>query len=381
MVCAGRETGRRSYSYWLNARAAAISPQSTVAAVWAGRSKTESATVSDLPVSYMAMALTTAKDATLRPIERVLRLPGQGEVLLRVSVCGVCRTDLHIVDGDLVASQLPCVPGHEVVGIVAAIGKQCTRFSVGERVGVPWLYDTCGGCEFCIAEQENLCSSARFTGLSVDGGYAEYLLADERYCFRLPPQYSDEAAAPLLCAGLIGWRALRMAGPARTLGLYGFGAAGHLIAQVALQQGRRVYAFTRSGDHAAQSLARSLGAQWAGGSDQDPPSAIEGAILFAPVGALVPLALGHSRPGSTIVCAGIHMSDIPSFAYRLIWSERSVRSVANLTRRDGDEFFAWASSHPMSSTTESFALRDANEALAKLRDGRITGAAVLRCTS
>jgi propanol-preferring alcohol dehydrogenase len=333
-----------------------------------------------LPPHYTAMALTRPGDPALHAVERDVPAPGPGQLLLRVQVCGVCRTDLHLVDGELNPPPLlPRVPGHEVVGVVAAVGAGCLRFPPGARVGVPWLHATCGHCTWCTSQRENLCESARFTGQTVDGGYAEFILADEAFCFSLPARYSDEQAAPLLCAGLIGWRALRLAGDARTLGLYGFGAAGHLIAQVALQQGRRVYAFTRPGDAAAQALARSLGVQWAGGSDEAPPSPIDGALLFAPVGALVPLALQHSQPGSTIVCAGIHMSDIPRFAYRLLWRERSVRSVANLTRCDGDEFFAWAAEHPLVSTVQTFALRDANEALARLREGRVTGAAVLRC--
>jgi len=332
-----------------------------------------------LPRRYTAMALTHGGDPTLRAIEREVPSPGTSQLLLRVQVCGVCRTDLHTVDGELAPAALPRVPGHEVVGRVVACGEGCARFAPGTRVGVPWLQSTCGACAYCSSERENLCPSAAFTGLTVDGGYAEFMLASESFCFALPERYSDEQAAPLLCAGLIGWRALAMAGDARTLGLYGFGAAGHLIAQVALQQGRRVFAFTRAGDDAAQTLARSLGVHWAGGSDQAPPAPTDGALLFAPVGALVPAALQHSQPGSTIVCAGIHMSDIPRFAYRLLWGERHVRSVANLTRRDGDEFFAWAAEHALVSTTETFALRDANRALARLRDGALTGAAVLDC--
>lgn len=325
------------------------------------------------------MALTRPNDATLRPIERELRLPDAREVLLRVNTCGVCRTDLHIADGEVANESFPRVLGHEVVGIVVASGDGCTRFQMGGRVGVPWLHDTCGACHYCETQRENLCVNGRFTGLDVDGGYAEYMIADERFCFGLPAQYADEVAAPLLCAGLIGWRALRLAGESHTLGLYGFGAAGHLIAQVALQQGRRVYAFTRPGDEAARQLARALGVQWAGDSDTEPPSPIDGAILFAPVGALIPRALQHSVPGSVIVCAGIHMSDVPGFPYRLLWGERSVRSVANLTRWDGEEFFAWAATHRLDSTVESFPLLEANLALQRLREGSITGAAVLRC--
>lgn len=332
-----------------------------------------------LPRRYRAMALTRPGDATLHPIERDLALPGPGELLLRVHVCGVCRTDLHVVDGELPLTQFPCVPGHEVVGTVVAAGSGCSRFAAGARVGVPWLHDTCGTCHWCTSARENLCETARFTGWTADGGYAEYAIAREHFCFALPERYGDEQAAPLLCAGLIGWRALTMAGSARTLGLYGFGAAGHLVAQVALQQGRRVYAFTRPGDAAAQGLARSLGVHWAGGSDEAPPTPTDGALIFAPVGALVPAALAHSEPGSTIVCAGIHMSDLPAMPYSLLWKERSVRSVANLTRSDGETFFAWAAEHPLASTTERFALADANTALERLRSGRLTGAAVLDC--
>lgn len=331
------------------------------------------------PLRSRAMALLRAGEARLHPIEHDLPPPGPGELRLRVHVCGVCRTDLHVVDGDLPVQRFPCIPGHEVVGHVLDCGPSATRFAPGTRVGVPWLHDTCGACRWCASARENLCDAARFTGWTVDGGYAEVMTAREDFCFALPARYSDEQAAPLLCAGLIGWRALGMAGDAQSLGLYGFGAAGHLVAQVALQQGRRVYAFTRPGDRAAQDLARSLGVHWAGGSDETPPSPIDGALIFAPVGALVPAALSHSEPGSTIVCAGIHMSDLPAMPYSLLWKERSVRSVANLTRRDGDEFFAWAGEHELPSTTEVFPLADANEALARLRDGRLTGAAVLDC--
>jgi propanol-preferring alcohol dehydrogenase len=325
------------------------------------------------------MALVDPASHRLQAIERDVRAPGPNQLLLRVLTCGVCRTDLHIVDGDLPTPQLPRVPGHEVVGVVAARGEGCRRFAVGQRVGVPWLHDTCGVCPYCASGRENLCGQALFTGLSVDGGYAEFMLARESHCFALPEAYSDEQAAPLLCAGLIGYRALCMAGDAATLGIYGFGAAGHLVAQVALAQGRRVYAFTRAGDDAAQALARSLGVHWAGASSEAPPQAMDAAILFAPAGELVPQSLEHVVRGGTVVCAGIHMSDIPRFPYRLLWGERCVRSVANLTRRDGDEFFAWAAAHPLTLHTESFALRDANDALARLRSGQIVGAAVLRC--
>lgn len=336
-------------------------------------------TLEPLPARYHAMALTRAGDALLAPVELDLKHPGVGELLLRVSVCGVCRTDLHIADGELPLHQYPRVPGHEVVGTVVANGLGAGRFALGTRVGVPWLHGTCGACKWCGSGRENLCEGARFTGWSVDGGFAQYLRAREDFCFALPPRYSDEQAAPLLCAGLIGWRALNMAGEAQTLGLYGFGAAGHLVAQVALQQGRRVYAFTRPGDAAAQELARSLGVQWGGGSDETPPTPIDGALLFAPVGELVPIALSDSEPGSTIVCAGIHMSELPHMPYSLLWRERCVRSVANLTRRDGETFFAWAAEHPLACTTQLFPLNQANQALALLRSGRLTGAAVLDC--
>jgi propanol-preferring alcohol dehydrogenase len=325
------------------------------------------------------MALSRRGDPVLHAVDLALAPPGPCELLLRVHRCGVCRTDLHLADGELELSRWPRVPGHEAVGTVVAAGAGCRRFAPGARVGVPWLYATCGACDWCHRQRENLCPDARFTGWTVDGGYAQYLRARERFCFALPERYSDDEAAPLLCAGLIGWRALAMAPEARTLGLYGFGAAGHLVAQVALQQGRRVYAFTRPGDEAAQAHARELGVQWSGGSDDTPPSPTDGALLFAPVGDLVPIALAHSQPGSTIVCAGIHMSDIPRMPYALLWRERCVRSVANLTRRDGEDFFAWAASHPLAIRTETFALADANEALARLRSGRVTGAAVLDC--
>lgn len=332
-----------------------------------------------LPRRFRAMALTRPGDPTLRPIELELAPPGPGELVLRVGVCGVCRTDLHIVDGELPLAACPRVPGHEVVGTVVACGAGAARFAPGTRVGVPWLHATCGTCRWCDSGRENLCETASFTGWSVNGGYAEYMTAHEQFCFALPPRYSDEQAAPLLCAGLIGWRALAMAGEARTIGLYGFGAAGHLVAQVALRQGRCVYAFTRPGDSAAQELARALGVHWAGSSDEAPPTPTDGALIFAPVGALVPVALAHAEPGSTIVCAGIHMSDLPSMPYSLLWRERGVRTVANLTRRDGETFFAWAADNPLACTTERFALADANEALSRLRSGRLIGAAVLDC--
>ncbi len=303
--------------------------------------------------------------------------PGPGQVLVRVHACGVCRTDLHVVEGDLTQPKLPLVPGHEIVGEVAALGSGVDRFRLGERVGVPWLGFTCGTCAWCRTGQENLCPNARFTGYQIDGGYAECCLADARYCFPLPEGYTDREAAPLLCAGLIGYRALRMAGPGRRIGLYGFGAAAHIIAQVALWQGRTVFAFTRPNDKAGQDFARSLGAAWAGGSDEAPPEKLEAALIFAPVGSLVPAALAASAPGAVIVCAGIHMSDIPSFPYALLWEERILRSVANLTRKDAEEFLALAPKVPVRTETVSYPLAAANEALADLSAGRIEGAAVL----
>ena len=292
--------------------------------------------------------------------------PAAGQVLLRVRACGVCRTDLHVVDGELPQPKPEVVPGHEIVGEVD-----------GRRVGVPWLGWTCGVCAFCKSGRENLCALARFTGYQLDGGYAEYAVADERYCFALPERYGDAEAAPLLCAGLIGHRALLMAGDARRIGLYGFGAAAHLIAQVAVLEGREVYAFTRAGDALAQRFARDLGARWAGSSLEAPPELLDAAIIFAPVGALVPAALKAVDKGGVVICAGIHMSDIPSFPYQLLWGERVVRSVANLTRRDGEEFLALAARLPLRSRVQPFPLEQANEALAALREGRITGAAVL----
>jgi propanol-preferring alcohol dehydrogenase len=297
--------------------------------------------------------------------------------LLRVAACGVCRTDLHVVDGDLTHPKLPLVPGHEIVGRVVARGEGVDRFAVGARVGVPWLGGACGVCEYCRSGRENLCPQARFTGYQTDGGYAEYTVADARFCFAIPDGYSDQEAAPLLCAGLIGYRALRMAGDARRLGIYGFGAAAHIIAQVARHQRREVFAFTRPGDTAAQDFARSITGGWAGGSDELPPEPLDAALIFAPVGGLVPAALRAVAPGGVVVCVGIHMSDISSFPYPLLWQERVVRSVANLSRRDAEEFLALAPNVPVRVTTHPYALADANAALADLRDGRLAGAAVL----
>ncbi|KVN41321.1 alcohol dehydrogenase [Burkholderia pyrrocinia] len=303
--------------------------------------------------------------------------PGPGQLLIDVRACGVCRTDLHVVDGDLRAPKRPVIPGHEIVGTVAALGPGTRGFAIGERVGVPWLGHTCGHCAFCASGRENLCDTPGFTGYTLDGGYAERTVADARFCLRLPPGYDDVQAAPLLCAGLIGYRALTLAGDARRLGLYGFGAAAHIVAQVARHQGRRVHAFTRPGDTVAQQLALRLGACWAGGSDEPAPEPLDAALIFAPVGALVPLALGAIVKGGTVVCAGIHMTDIPSFPYALLWEERRLLSVANLTRADGDAFMALAGRIPLDIETTRYALADANRALDDLRAGRVSGAAVL----
>jgi propanol-preferring alcohol dehydrogenase len=303
--------------------------------------------------------------------------PAPGEVLLRVSACGVCRTDLHIVDGELTEPKLPLVLGHQIVGVVERAGSYSSRFAPGTRVGVPWLASTCGACDFCKTGRENLCDLARFTGYHVDGGFAEYAVADERFCFALPEDYGDVEVAPLLCAGLIGYRSLRMAGQAERIGLYGFGAAAHIITQVARFEGRRVFAFVRPGDTQAERFALEMGASWAGGSDALPPEPLDAAILFAAVGDLVPAALRAVRKGGVVVCGGIHMSAIPSFPYELLWGERVIRSVANLTRRDGDELFALAGRVRIRTQVASYALDAANEALADLRAGRLRGAAVL----
>jgi propanol-preferring alcohol dehydrogenase len=313
----------------------------------------------------------------LRPADLPEPAPGPGQILVKVTACAVCRTDLHVVDGDLTESKLPLVPGHEIVGRVAKIGPGVERFRTGERVGIPWLGWTCGTCRYCQSGRENLCDAARFTGYQIDGGYAEYTLSDARYCFTIAGDYSDAAATPLLCAGLIGYRSLRMAGDAERLGIYGFGAAAHIVAQVAQHQGRRVYAFTRAGDTDAQDFARELGAVWAGSSADAPPEELDAAIIFAPVGALVPAALQAVGKGGTVVAGGIHMSDIPSFPYRILWGERTIRSVANLTRRDAEEFLALAPQVPVRTEIETFPLAAANEALARLREGRLRGAAVL----
>jgi propanol-preferring alcohol dehydrogenase len=328
----------------------------------------------------MATMRAMVLDAPGRPLAlrvRPVPVPAAGEVLIAVRACGVCRTDLHLVDGELRSPRLPIIPGHEIVGDVAAVGADVTGLAIGTRVGVPWLGGTCGHCGYCVEGRENLCAKARFTGYTRDGGYAEYAVADARYVFRLPERYDDVAAAPLLCAGLIGYRAYVLAGNAPVLGLYGFGAAAHLLAQVALAEGRTVYAFTRPGDAAAQAFARGLGVHWSGDSTMTPPAPLDAALLFAPVGALVPAALAVTRPGGCVICAGIAMSDIPAFAYRLLWEERCVRSVANLTRVDGDAFLALAARIPLSVHAEAFPLEQANEVFTRLRQGRIAGAAVL----
>jgi propanol-preferring alcohol dehydrogenase len=303
--------------------------------------------------------------------------PGPGQVVARVGACGVCRTDLHVVDGELPDAKLPLVPGHQAVAEVVARGEGAERFGDGDRIGVPWLGWACGQCRYCRSGRENLCDRARFTGYHLDGGYAELVVADEPFCIPLPGEYPDLQAAPLLCAGLIGYRALRMTGDAERLGLYGFGASAHIVCQVALHQGRRVFAFTRPGDAETQAFARELGAEWAGDSGEHPPEELDGAIVFAPVGGLVPEALRATSKGATVVCAGIHMSDIPAFPYEILWGERSVRSVANLTRRDGAEFMAIAPQVPVRTEVTEYALADADRALADLRAGRFRGAAVL----
>ena len=323
-----------------------------------------------------AMQLAASR-AALRIVDLPAPRPGRGQLLIKIRACGICRTDLHVVDGDLAQGKMPIIPGHEIIGTVVEKGAGVERFAPGERVGVPWLGYTCGACRYCAAGRENLCDAARFTGYHLDGGYAEYAAADSRYCFPIPDEYDDAAAAPLLCAGLIGYRSLMLAGDAKRLGLYGFGAAAHIVAQVARHQGRRLFAFSRPGDIAAQRFARELGAEWAGDSTAAPPEPLDAAILFAPVGALVPTALRATAKGGTVVCAGIHMSGIPAFPYELLWGERTVRSVANLTRRDGEEFLALAPRVPVKTTIEVLKLDQANEALTRLREGRVTGAAVL----
>ena len=303
--------------------------------------------------------------------------PGEGQLLLRVHCCAVCRTDLHVVDGELPHPRLPLIPGHQIVGTVQKISERADGFTVGDRVGVPWLGWTDGECRYCLSGRENLCENARFTGYQIDGGYAEYALADTRFCFPIPESYPDLQAAPLLCAGLIGHRSLRFAGDAERLGLYGFGASAHIVAQVAAHEGRRIFAFTRAHDEEAQQFARELGAEWAGSSEEAPPEELDAAIIFAPVGALVPAALRALARGGTVVCAGIHMSDIPSFPYEILWGERSVRSVANLTRQDGLDFLTLAPEVPVRTEVVPFPLEEANQALDALRGGHLRGAALL----
>jgi len=309
--------------------------------------------------------------------ERPGPVPATGEILIEVAACGVCRTDLQIVDGELPNPKLPLIPGHQIVGYIQELGSRLDKFFVGDRVGIPWLGWTDGECSYCRSNRENLCDNARFTGYTIDGGYAEFAVADARFCFPLSDGYDDVAAAPLLCAGMLGYRSLRKTGDPLKLGIYGFGSAAHLIAQVAFYEGRRVFAFTRPGDQAGQESARKLGAVWAGGSDEMPPEKLDAAIIFAPVGALVPVALRALVKGGTVVCGGIHMSDIPSFPYADLWGERTICSVANLTRRDGEEFLSIAPGVPVRTETQTFPLEEANTALDRLRSGKISGAAVL----
>jgi len=312
---------------------------------------------------------------------RLLDIPvpevSAGQILIKVNACGVCRTDLHVYDGDLKEPKLPLILGHEIVGTITEIGEGVDGLSIGQRIGVPWLGKTCGSCSYCLSGRENLCDKAMFTGYQIDGGFAEYTIADQRYCFPIPEGYSNAHAAPLLCAGLIGYRSYRMAGDSRRIGLYGFGAAAHIVAQVACYEGREVYAFTRQGDRKGQEFAKELGAVWAGDSLTLPPEPLDAAIIFAPVGSLVPMSLSAVVKGGIVVCAGIHMSEIPAFSYDLLWGERIVRSVANLTRRDGLEFFMVAPRVPVRTEVTTFALEEANEALKQLRNGEIQGAAVL----
>ena len=322
------------------------------------------------------MALTAPGRGRLEPVSYGIPVPGPADLLVRVSACAVCRTDLHVVDGELTQPKIPVVPGHEIVGRVEMTGS-VTTYQRGDRVGIPWLGGSCGVCEFCRTERENLCLRARYTGYQIDGGFAEYVVADASFCFPLPERYDDAHAAPLLCAGLIGYRAYRMTGAGRRLGLYGFGAAAHIITQVAVHQQREVYAFVTPGDDTALAFAREIGAAWSGYSDHPPPVPLDAAVIFAPVGRLVPEALSQVAPGGIVVCAGIHMSDIPSFPYRLLWEERVVRSVANLTRRDAREFLALANEIPLRTQIQEYPLERANEALDDLRRGRVSGAAVL----
>jgi propanol-preferring alcohol dehydrogenase len=330
-----------------------------------------------LEVMRMRAMLLESPKSPLQMRDVAMPLPSAEQVLLRVTACGVCRTDLHVVDGDLTEPVLPIIPGHQIVGVVEVAGKEASGISVGDRVGVPWLGWTCGTCRFCASGRENLCDDARFTGYQINGGFAEYAVADARYCFPLPPGYPDDQVAPLLCAGLIGYRSLRMAGDAKRLGLYGFGAAAHIIIQVARHQGREVHAFVRRGDDASAAFARQLGAASAGWSDEAPAEPLDAAIIFAPVGPLVPAALRAISKGGTVVCAGIHMSDIPAFPYEILWGERTVRSVANLTRADGTAFLALAPEVGIETHVHPYPLARAGEALDTLRAGELEGAAVI----
>lgn len=325
----------------------------------------------------MRAMILDAPRTPLRLVELAQPVAGVGEILLQVEACGVCRTDLHLVDGELPDPLLPVIPGHEIVGRVAGLGEGVTGFALGQRVGVPWLGWTCGSCEYCKSGQENLCDTARFTGYTRQGGYAEYTVADQRFCFPLPESAPAAELAPLLCAGLIGYRALRMAGDARRIGIYGFGAAAHILAQVLAQQQRPFYAFTRPGDEESQAFARQLGAAWSGNCTDDAPEALDAALIFAPSGELVPAALRQVRKGGTVVCAGIHMSDIPAFPYRILWGERTIRSVANLTREDGTRFLQMVATRPVHTSVQVYPLEQANEALLALRQGKVQGAAVL----
>ena len=334
-----------------------------------------------MPINELMLAMVLERPGELlRMRELPVLVPGPEQVLIRVHACGVCRTDLHIVDGELPHPKLPLIPGHEIIGTVVEKGDLAEGFGIGQRIGVPWLGHTDGVCSYCKKGKENLCDNAQFTGYTLDGGYAEYAVADHRYCFSVPQSYTDAEAAPLMCAGLIGYRSYRLAtedSGVERLGIYGFGAAAHIICQVATCQGKEVYAFTRPGDVKAQEFARSLGAIWAGGSDQQPPRPLDAAIIFAPVGSLVPAALHATAKGGSIVCGGIHMSDIPSFPYRILWEERTVRSVANMTRQDGREFLDIAPKVPVKTDVQTYSLENANQALDDLRQGKITGVAVL----
>ena len=340
------------------------------------RAKRKSALGAKLPSRMIAMALDHA-GAPLECVTRAVRSPKRGHILIRVTACGICRTDMHIIDGDLSDPKPHVIPGHEIVGRVVAVGPDVNAFGIGDRVGVPWLGATCGLCRYCRKGHENLCDHPGFTGYTIDGGYAEYATADAEYAFAIPPEYSDAEAAPLMCAGLIGYRAWTLVRDARRVGIYGFGAAAHIVAQLANSRGQEVFAFTRKGDEAAQKLARNLGAVWAGASEDMPPKLIDGAIIFAPVGPLVPLALAALEKGGTLVLGGIHMTEIPAMPYALLWGERVVRSVANLTRRDAIEFLEIAPQVPIRPHVTTFDLKNANVAIDRLRTGKITGAAVL----